>query len=109
MAAVRELVRRPAQNLRILSVPQGGFQVDMLIGAGCVAELEAAAVTLGEHGLAPRFTSAIKSGSLRMKDFHLPRHSRRPAGRRKGRAVHAAARHRRLGPHARAAGLADDR
>ena len=72
MAAVRELVRRPARNLRILSVPQGGFQVDMLIGAGCVAELEAAAVTLGEHGLAPRFTSAIKSGSLRMKDSTCP-------------------------------------
>ena len=72
MAAVRELVRRPAQNLRILSVPQGGFQVDMLIGAGCVAELEAAAVTLGEHGLAPRFTSAIKSGSLKMKDSTCP-------------------------------------
>jgi glutaconate CoA-transferase subunit A len=72
MTAVRELVRRPARNLRILSVPQGGFQVDMLIGAGCVAELEAAAVTLGEHGLAPRFTSAIKSGSLRMKDSTCP-------------------------------------
>jgi glutaconate CoA-transferase subunit A len=72
MAAVRELVRRPARNLRIVSVPQGGFQVDMLIGAGCVAELEAAAVTLGEHGLAPRFTSAIKSGSLKMKDSTCP-------------------------------------
>ena len=44
----------------------------MLIGAGCVAELEAAAVTLGEHGLAPRFTSAIKAGSLRMKDSTCP-------------------------------------
>jgi glutaconate CoA-transferase subunit A len=72
MAAVRELVRRPAQNLRILSVPQGGFQVDMLIGAGCVARVEAAAVTLGEYGLAPRFTAAIKAGEIEMWDATCP-------------------------------------
>jgi glutaconate CoA-transferase subunit A len=72
MSAVRALIERPARNLRIVSVPQGGFQVDMLVGAGCVAEVEAAAVTLGEHGLAPRFTAAIKDGSLRMKDATCP-------------------------------------
>ena len=72
MSAVRALIARGARNLRLVSVPQGGFQVDMLIGAGCVAEVEAAAVTLGEHGLAPRFTAAIKDGSLRMKDATCP-------------------------------------
>ena len=72
MSAVRALIARPARGLRIVSVPQGGFQVDMLIGAGCVAEVEAAAVTLGEHGLAPRFTAAIKGGALRMKDATCP-------------------------------------
>ena len=72
MSAVRALIARPARGLRIVSVPQGGFQVDMLIGAGCVAEMEAAAVTLGEHGLAPRFTAAIKDGSLHMKDSTCP-------------------------------------
>jgi glutaconate CoA-transferase subunit A len=72
MAAIRALMRRPARGLRIVSVPQGGFQVDMLIGAGCVAEIEAAAVTLGEHGLAPRFTAAIKEGAIRMKDATCP-------------------------------------
>jgi glutaconate CoA-transferase, subunit A len=72
MSAVRALMRRPARDLRIVSVPQGGFQVDMLIGAGCVSEIEAAAVTLGEHGLAPRFTAAIKIGALRMKDATCP-------------------------------------
>jgi glutaconate CoA-transferase subunit A len=72
MAAVRELMRRPARDLHIVSVPQGGFQVDMLIGAGCVARVEAAAVTLGEHGLAPRFTSAIKAGEIEMWDATCP-------------------------------------
>ena len=44
----------------------------MLIGAGCVATVETAAVTLGEHGLAPRFTAAIKAGSIRMLDATCP-------------------------------------
>jgi glutaconate CoA-transferase subunit A len=72
MAAVRLLMRRPVRDLHIVSVPQGGFQVDMLVGAGCVARIEAAAVTLGEHGLAPRFTAAIKAGEIEMWDATCP-------------------------------------
>ena len=60
------------RDLHIVSVPQGGFQVDMLIGAGCVARIEAAAVTLGEYGLAPRFTAAIKAGEIEMWDATCP-------------------------------------
>nr|MDJ0609639.1 CoA transferase [Kiloniellales bacterium] len=55
MAAVRALIHRGARDLNLLAVPQMGFQADLLIGAGCVAAVEAAAVTLGEHGPAPRF------------------------------------------------------
>jgi glutaconate CoA-transferase, subunit A len=72
MAAVRELMRRRVRDLHIVCVPQGGFQVDMLIGAGCVARVEAAAVTLGEHGAAPRFTAAIKAGAIAMRDATCP-------------------------------------
>ena len=72
MAVVTELMRRPVRDLHIVAVPAGGFQVDQLIGAGCVARVEAAAVTLGEHGLAPRFTAAIKSGELEMWDATCP-------------------------------------
>jgi len=72
MSAVRELMRRGVRDLHIVSVPQGGFQVDMLIGAGCVARVEAAAVTLGEYGLAPRFTAAIKAGEIEMWDATCP-------------------------------------
>lgn len=72
MAAVRALIRRGARDLRLLSVPQAGFQADMLIGAGCVASVETAAVTLGEHGFAPRFTDAVKSGRIVLRDATCP-------------------------------------
>lgn len=72
MAATRALVARGTRDLRILTVPTSGLQADVLIGAGCVAELEAAAVTLGELGLAPRFTAAVRAGTIRMRDTTCP-------------------------------------
>ncbi len=72
MAGVRALVRRGARDLRLLGVPQFGFQADLLIGAGCVAEVETSAVTLGELGLAPRFTDAIKKQKITMRDSTCP-------------------------------------
>jgi glutaconate CoA-transferase subunit A len=44
----------------------------MLIGAGCVAEVESSAVSLGEAGLAPRFSEAMEKGLLKMKDATCP-------------------------------------
>ena len=72
MEAVRALVRRGAKNLRLLGVPQLGMCADLLIGAGCVVEIETSAVSLGEAGLAPRFTEAAQSGTLRIKDATCP-------------------------------------
>jgi len=72
MAATRALLRRGVKELRLVCVPQSGLQADMLIGAGAVAEIETAAVTLGEYGLAPRFTAAIRAGTLRIKDATCP-------------------------------------
>jgi len=72
MAAVRVLMARGARRLHLIGVPQMGFQADMLIGAGCVETVETAAVTLGEHGPAPRFTAAIKDGTLRILDATCP-------------------------------------
>ena len=72
MEAVRALVRRGARNLRLLGVPQLGMCADLLIGAGCVAEIETSAVSLGEAGLAPRFTEAAQSGALKIKDATCP-------------------------------------
>lgn len=72
MAATRALIRRGIRDLRLVCVPQSGLQADMLIGAGAVAEIETAAVTLGEYGLAPRFTAAIRAGTVRIRDATCP-------------------------------------
>lgn len=71
-ALARALVRRRARNLRLLGVPIGGHAMDLLIGAGCVAEVETSAVTLGEHGFAPCFTRAVKAGAITVRDATCP-------------------------------------
>lgn len=72
MAVVRALVRKKARNLRLLGVPVLGMCADLLIGAGCVAEVETSAVSLGEAGLAPRFTEAAESGAIKVRDATCP-------------------------------------
>lgn len=72
MEVVRALIRRKAKNLRLLGVPQLGFCADLLIGAGCVAEIETSAVSLGEAGLAPRFTEAAEKGEIVVRDATCP-------------------------------------
>ena len=72
MAVVHALIRRKAKNLRLLGVPVLGLSADLLIGAGCVAEVESSAVSLGEAGLAPRFTEAAERGEIRVKDATCP-------------------------------------
>ena len=72
MAAVHALIRRGAKGLRLLGVPVLGLSADLLIGAGCVAEVESSAVSLGEAGLAPRFTEAVERGEIRMTDATCP-------------------------------------
>jgi glutaconate CoA-transferase, subunit A len=72
LAVVRALIRRRAHGLQLIGVPQLGFQADLLIGAGCVASVETAAVTLGERGPAPRFTAAVKAGRITLRDSTCP-------------------------------------
>ena len=72
MEATRELLRAGTGGLRLLAVPTSGLQADVLIGAGRVAAVEAAAVSLGEAGLAPRFSAAIRAGSIAMRDSTCP-------------------------------------
>lgn len=72
MALVRELVLQKKTNLRLLGVPVLGLCADLLIGAGCVAELETSAVSLGEAGLAPRFTEAVEKGTVKVRDATCP-------------------------------------
>jgi glutaconate CoA-transferase, subunit A len=72
MTVITELMRAGVRDLHLVGAPVLGFQADQLIGAGCVARVETAAVTLGEHGLAPRFTAALKTGELEIWDATCP-------------------------------------
>ena len=72
MAATRALIRRGVKGLRLVTVPQATLQADLLIGAGCVAEIETAAVTLGEFGVAPCFTRAALDGTIKVVDSTCP-------------------------------------
>ena len=72
MAAVRALVRRGVRDLHLVTVPQAGIVADLLIGAGCVATIETAAVSLGELGNAPRFTAAVEGGRVAIRESTCP-------------------------------------
>jgi glutaconate CoA-transferase subunit A len=72
MAATRALIRRHVKRLHLVALPTSSLQADLLIGAGCVETLETSAVSLGEFGPAPRFSAAITSGAIKMKDATCP-------------------------------------
>ncbi len=72
VALTLALIRRRARGLRLFCVPVGGLLADLLIGAGCVAEIETSAVSLGEAGTAPRFTAALAAGTLIVRDATCP-------------------------------------
>jgi glutaconate CoA-transferase, subunit A len=72
MAATRALIRRGVKNLHLVALPTSTLQADLLIGAGAVTTLETSAVSLGELGPAPRFTAAVKAGTITMKDATCP-------------------------------------
>ncbi|MCW3476479.1 CoA transferase [Limobrevibacterium gyesilva] len=71
-AFARALVRRGVRGLRLLGVPVSGYATDLLIGAGCVASVQTSAVTLGEAGMAPRFSAAVAAGTIEVIDATCP-------------------------------------
>lgn len=72
LAVARELVRRGARGLRLLGVPQLGLAAELLVAAGCVAEIETAALSLGEFGLAPAFERARRQGRVTVRESTCP-------------------------------------
>lgn len=72
MAATRALIRRGVKRLYLVTLPTSSLQADLLIGGGCVATLETSAVSLGEFGPAPRFSEAVRTGSIVMRDATCP-------------------------------------
>jgi glutaconate CoA-transferase subunit A len=72
MEATRALIRRGVKHLHLVTCPTSTLQADLLIGAGCVDVLETSAVSLNEFGAAPRFTAAVRSSAIRVKDATCP-------------------------------------
>ena len=72
MAATRALIRRGARDLRLVCVPGGSLQADMLIGAGCVASVETGSMLLYEYGPASRFVEAQRAGTIVVRDSTCP-------------------------------------
>jgi glutaconate CoA-transferase, subunit A len=72
MELARALLRRRARGLHLVTVPTSGLFADLLIGAGCVATIETAGVSLGEYGPAHGFVRAVRSGSVRILDSTCP-------------------------------------
>ena len=72
MAATRALIARGVRDLHLVAIPTSGIQADMLIGAGSVAVMESAGVTLDEQGQAGRFVDAVKRGAIGLKDSTCP-------------------------------------
>jgi glutaconate CoA-transferase subunit A len=72
VALAKALIRRGVRNLNLIGVPVSGFATDILIGAGCVASVQTSAVSLGEAGFAPRFSAALRAGSIKVIDATCP-------------------------------------
>ena len=72
MAATAAIVARRPQDLNLICMPISGLQAEFLIGSGLVSTIETSAVSLGEAGGAPRFSAAVKAGSVRLKDATCP-------------------------------------
>lgn len=72
VALAKALIRRGVRNLNLIGVPVSGFATDILIGAGCVASVQTSAVSLGEAGFAPRFSAALRSGTIKVIDATCP-------------------------------------
>jgi glutaconate CoA-transferase, subunit A len=72
MAATRALIRRGVKRLHLITLPTSSLQADLLIGAGCIETLDTSGVSLGEFGPAPRFSSAVVSGAIHLRDATCP-------------------------------------
>jgi glutaconate CoA-transferase subunit A len=66
VASVHELIRRGTGGLRLVGGPSAGYDIDLLIGCGLVAETFIPAVTMGELGMAPMFRAAGESGEVKL-------------------------------------------
>ncbi len=63
-ALVREVIKSGRRRLKLFSSPASGYDVDLLIAAGCVAETFLPVVTL-EHRFCPFFRDAVERNTIK--------------------------------------------
>ena len=69
MALLRQVVRQGTRNLRVVGVVNGAINIDFLVGAGAVASVDTASLTLGEFArTGPNFARYVKAGRVRALD-----------------------------------------
>lgn len=69
MALIREIIRQGRRDLRLVTVPTGGYNVDLLIAGGAVSLVHFAQVALEEYGMAPHFRRAVEQGRLECREY----------------------------------------
>ena len=72
MAATRALIRRGVRDLHLLCAPVCGLHADLLVGAGCVKTVECGGIVINEIGVGPRFSQAVRRGSIQLLDSTCP-------------------------------------
>lgn len=68
-AFVREVIRRGVKDLTIIPSNATGYQIDILLGAGCVKKLYSSYVGLDYIGMAPNFRRLGQAGILNVVDL----------------------------------------
>ena len=71
MGIIYELIRQGVKDLTIVG-HCGGVNVDVMVGAGCVKNIEIAYVGLEEFGVAPCFRRAVENGELDLREYSEP-------------------------------------
>jgi len=68
MSLVREIVRRGVRDLTVVAVTQASIDVDLLVAAGCVAEVRVPYLGLEHHGLALNVRRFVTEGRIKIWD-----------------------------------------
>jgi glutaconate CoA-transferase subunit A len=68
MSLVREIARRGVRDLTLVAVTQASIDVDLLVAAGCVAEIRVPYLGLEQFGLALNVRRRAAAGQVRMWD-----------------------------------------
>ena len=69
MSLVRELIRRNARNLTLITAAVTGIQADLLIAAGCVRRILTPYIAFEELGLAPAFRRAVEKHEITLVEM----------------------------------------